>query len=347
MNRRMFGLGVFAAAGCASTGGAAQGGSIDEGAWTDINGVEQWVAIRGRDTRNPILLFLHGGPGMGITQSMPMFDTWTEDFTVVLWDQPGSGATGKKHAGAQGDLSPKRYVADGVALADQLGRRFGQRRVVLMGISWGARLGPMMVRKRPDLFSVYVGTAQPVGRRGDAYGQARALEIQRERGIASGIAALEKLGPPPYATFEDFMVRQQYVSPPFVPVDPREMVKTSEARLLFQGLGSDAPYLAFGAESQKPVDMNLFMETLQTTFPERDWELRDLGLSWPIPVFVFQGETDLNAPAAMAHAWVDEIEAPVKAYEMIPGAGHNTVLFRDELLTLLRKHVLPHVQTQI
>ncbi len=269
---------------------------------------------------------------------MPMFDTWMQEFTVVLWDQPGSGGTGKKHAFAHGDLSVERYVADGVALAEQLRRRFGQRRIVLMGISWGARLGAMMTQKRPDLFSVYVGMAQPVGRRGDAYGQARALEIQRERGIAAGVAALEKLGPPPYATFEDFMVRQQYVSPPFVPMDPREAAKTAAARELFAGLPSDAPYLAFGADSQKPMDMNLFMETLRATFAQRDWEMRDIGRSWAMPVFVFQGETDLNAPEAMAREWLAEINAPMKAYEMIPGAGHNTVLFRDELLALLRKH---------
>jgi pimeloyl-ACP methyl ester carboxylesterase len=344
MNRRAFGLGLFAAAGCASAHEPPTGGPVDEGSWTDINGVEQWVAIRGRDTRNPVLLFLHGGPGAGNASSMPMYDAWTEDFTVVLWDQPGSGATGKRHTANQGDLSVDRYVNDGVALAEQLRRRFGQRRIVLVGISWGTRLGLMMVRRRPELFSAYVGTAQTIGRRGDAYGQRRALEIQRERGIAAGVTTLEKLGPPPYATFEDFMVRQQYVSPPFVPMDPREAARTSEARTLIAAAPADAPYLAFGEASKAPLDMSLFTTTLRATFPQRDWEIRDLGASWPLPVFVFQGETDLNAPPAMARQWLEEIAAPAKAYEVIPGAGHNTVLFKDELLALLRKHVLAHAR---
>jgi pimeloyl-ACP methyl ester carboxylesterase len=137
------------------------------------------------------------------------------------------------------------------------------------------------------------------------------------------------------------------VSPPFAPVDPREAAKSAAVRQLFAGQSADEPYLAFGAESQKPADMNLFMETLRATFRERDWEIRDMGLSWPIPVFVFQGETDLNAPEAMAREWLEEIDAPLKAYEVIPGAGHNTALFPDELLALLRKHVLADARVQI
>ena len=37
-----------------------------------INGITQWLSIRGRDRRNPILLFLHGGPG---SPTMPA--AWT------------------------------------------------------------------------------------------------------------------------------------------------------------------------------------------------------------------------------------------------------------------------------
>ena len=59
-----------------------------------INGSIQWLSIRGRDRRNPILLFLHGGPG---SPTMPVAYTfqspWEDYFTVVQWDQRGTGKT--------------------------------------------------------------------------------------------------------------------------------------------------------------------------------------------------------------------------------------------------------------
>jgi proline iminopeptidase len=344
MNRRGFGLGFLAAAGCATAGQSLGDGPIDEGAWTTINGVEQWVAIRGKSLRNPVLLFLHGGPGLGIATSMRLFDAWTDDFTMVLWDQPGGGATGAKHLADQGELTPDRFARDGIALAEQLRKRFGKRKIVLMGISWGTHLGVEMARRRPDFFSVYVGTAQTTGRDARVVGYRMALEKMRERGNTAAVAALERVGPPPYSKLEDFLVRQQYTNPPFLPMSAIESAKALEMQKRLNPPNLDAPYVAYRSPPPGYDMMKLFMETLRAMQSrEDDWDIRDLGLDWPMPVFVFQGENDLNTPAVTAQAWMAEIRAPRKVYEMIPHAGHNTMVFGEELLVLLRKHVLPAI----
>jgi alpha-beta hydrolase superfamily lysophospholipase len=87
-----------------------------------------------------------------------------------------------------------------------------------------------------------------------------------------------------------------------------------------------------------------FMAAQQATWRETwSWEIGRLGKKFAVPLFIFQGEADLNTPAAPAREWLEAVEAPRKAFEIVPGAGHGVVLFHRELLKLLEKHVLPAV----
>jgi hypothetical protein len=65
-------------------------GSISEKIRVNINGVEQGMFIKSKNSTNPVLLYLHGGmPDYFLTQKYP---TGLEDyFTVVWWEQRGSG----------------------------------------------------------------------------------------------------------------------------------------------------------------------------------------------------------------------------------------------------------------
>ena len=83
-----------------------------------INGLDQWITLRGQDRRNPVILFLHGGPGLASSGSAPVFASWERDFTIVQWDQPGSGATFAKNiATDKGPYTQARYLADAIAVA--------------------------------------------------------------------------------------------------------------------------------------------------------------------------------------------------------------------------------------
>jgi pimeloyl-ACP methyl ester carboxylesterase len=52
-----------------------------------IGSIEQWITIKGTDRSNPVVLFLHGGPGDAWSPyADAMFAGWENDFTLVQWD---------------------------------------------------------------------------------------------------------------------------------------------------------------------------------------------------------------------------------------------------------------------
>lgn len=309
-------------------------GAIDEGLFVDINGLQQWITVRGKDRANPVLLFLHGGPGFPTSQWAPVFEPWESYFTVVQWDQPGGGATyAKNGAENQGVLNIARYVSDGLAVAEWVRTRLEAEKIVVMGSSWGTVLGLEMVHARPQLFSAYVGTAQVSSGFGDPRMYKIVLDAAHSRGDSAAVAALEQLGPPPYTSFETFLTRQQFANIPA----PREEAQRSAMAPLFAPAPPEArytPHLNYDF-------IAVFLATQRAMFDEMQrYNIRYLGLRFEVPIYIFQGDADLNTPPALAREYFDELRAPDKFMTLIPGAGHDTIVFAPELLELLRTHVL-------
>jgi pimeloyl-ACP methyl ester carboxylesterase len=127
-----------------------------------LGGVEQWVLIRGQDTSNPVLVFLHGGPGSpAIPYARFSFEPLEQHFTVVSWDQRGCGKSYNAGIDAQ-SLTFDQLFSDAHELILQMRDRFNTEKVFLMGISWGAILGVHLAEQYPELLHAYVGIAQPV-----------------------------------------------------------------------------------------------------------------------------------------------------------------------------------------
>jgi pimeloyl-ACP methyl ester carboxylesterase len=138
---------------------------VQEGGFVVIGSIQQWVQIRGEDRNNPVLLFVHGGPGSSTLPMSSGWQPWEKYFTVVQWDQRGTGRT----YGATGDataptMTLERMTQDGIELAEYLRSHLHKDKIVLVGHSWGSYLGIHIVKQRPDLFHAYVGTGQVIGR---------------------------------------------------------------------------------------------------------------------------------------------------------------------------------------
>ena len=126
-----------------------------------VNETRQWVLIRSENATNPIVLFVHGGPGTAqLTLMRKNTQPLEKYFTVVNWDQRRAG---KSFAAGRADekMTRGQFVDDLVDLSSYLAKRFHKDRILLVGHSWGSVIGLLAASKNPDLFSAYVGIGQP------------------------------------------------------------------------------------------------------------------------------------------------------------------------------------------
>src|SRR5687767_1627950 len=144
---------------CASRS-SGDGARIEEASFVPLGGIEQFVTIRGDDRSNPVLLHIHGGPGWAFAAFTAEFAPYEADFTVVQWDQRGSGCTFGRHGEATPELTLDRLASDGIELAGHLRSRLGGPKIIVLGHSFGSIVAIEMVRRAPEQFVLYVGTAQ-------------------------------------------------------------------------------------------------------------------------------------------------------------------------------------------
>src|SRR6476660_5120670 len=118
-----------------------ESGSISEKIHVKINGLEQGMFIKSTDGTNPVLLVVHGGPGMPdyfLTQRYPTH--LEDDFTVVWWEQRGTGISYGPGIPPE-SMTIEQFVADTLAVSDYLRGRFAKEKIYLLGHSWGTFIG--------------------------------------------------------------------------------------------------------------------------------------------------------------------------------------------------------------
>ncbi len=313
--------------------------AIDEGRFVEIDGVEQWITIRGANRDNPALLLV-GGPGAAFTAFAPLFAPWEARFTLVQWDQPGAGAThGKNGVNATGPITLERIARDGIAVAELACRTLGKQKVGLLCFSGGTIVGLMMIKRRPELFSAYVGSGQVVDwARQDALSYELLLDEARKSANRPAIADLERIGPPPYADTATDAVKSRYAGAmtdaeraAMSALDPDELVA-------LQSPPAEAAYIAPGVPLEDPRTraMAVYAELRDEIVA---FDARTLGSTFDVPMFFFQGDRDVFTVTSEVRDYAAEIQAPQKAFVLVEGAGHSTLFMRDALLRLLDAHV--------
>jgi pimeloyl-ACP methyl ester carboxylesterase len=109
---------------------------ISEDGFVRIGGIEQWVAIRGRDRSRPAMLFLHGGPCEAESPFLSLFAPWEERYVVAQWDQRGTGRTFGR-SGTPPNMTMEQLTKDAIEVTQYVLNRVQAHKLILVGFSWG------------------------------------------------------------------------------------------------------------------------------------------------------------------------------------------------------------------
>ena len=307
---------------------------IDEGRYVEIGGLQQWITIRGQDRRNPVLLFLHGGPGDATNPwGYAAFGSWLRHFTVVQWDQRGAARTLARNGTASAaTVSVERMARDGIELAEWLRASQGKAKIVLVGHSFGSILGVFMARARPDLFHAFVGTGQVADpARNYAVAYRALLQKARSAGPPAAVRELEEIGPPPYADGRGYGVQRKWSNR----FEGADLFLPSTLGLALMAPGSTVEDTNAWLEGQMSSAERLVPETSAL-------EAKALAGRFALPVFVIQGAEDFTTPTSLARSFVDQVQAPRKGFVPLAGGGHFAVFMKsDAFLRALLAQVRP------
>ena len=315
--------------------------SISEKIHVTINGVEQGMFIKGKNSNNPVLLFVHGGPGMPEYWLTQRYPTGLEDyFTVVWWEQRGAGLSYSPAIPAE-TMTAEHFISDTLEVTKYLRKRFGREKIYLMAHSWGSYIGIQAAAREPDSYYAYIGMGQISYQiKSEQLAYAYALEYYKKSGNIDMVQRLEAAPPtltvPLPAAYE--ALRDAYmhgagigtthamrsvVTGIFLPSWQFREYTIGEKINLWRGK-------SFSGSSA----FNLW-DTMQAT--DLTKQVTRLG----IPVYFFEGAYDYTCAYPLAKDYFAQLKAPVKGFYTFAHSAHSPLFEEPEkMLEILQHDVL-------
>ncbi len=296
-------------------------GSIASLEKVTLGGVEQWILIRGADTTKPVLLWLHGGPGVPAMPFVGLFQTpeLEANFVVVQWDQRGAGKSFSEDLTAE-DMRGENFVSDTLELTEILRERFNQDKIFLFGHSWGSALGFMTIMENSEPYYAYIAAAERVDwSRSQTISYEWVMEQAQENNDTEVIQVLESIQP-------------------FDPTNPEHIAAKSQFLDLY--LGGDChteglcdTYFEYALSGKSPeytsADIEKTLAGLEFTRQTLGLEALQYHLSSdfvsPIPVHFFAGRYDYHTPGELAEEYFNLLEAPAKSFTWFENSGHSMI----------------------
>ncbi len=279
-----------------------------------VDGLPERLLIRGRDpVHNPVLLFVHGGPGFPAAPFRQVNSDLEREFTVVHWDQRGAGYSYFPEGVPLDTMRVEQFVRETLAVSRHLCRQFHQPKLYLLGHSWGTLPAILAADRDPQLFYAYIAVSQLVDiNESERRLTAAALRHAQTAHARAMARELRAVGPPPYWDLPDQDRAENFISKLF-PRVPHEATDLRLGALALTSRYYPLPEVirCFRSYqfSRRLLDPQLHGYDLRRLVPELD-----------VPIYFFVGREDTTFGVTMQQEYFRALNDP---------RGKEFVLFRD------------------
>ncbi len=297
-------------------------GGINELMAVRIGGIPQWISIRGADRANPILLFLHGGPGDPMMPESWTFQRpWEDFFTVVQWDQRDAGKTfSAAHRVPDRTMTMAQLQSDTDQMISWLRHRYHKRKIFLLGFSFGSILGLRVAIQHPNWLHAYIGVGQVVNAyRNEVVGYRETLAKAEAVHDEAAIDALKSIAPYPNPTgptpISKVIIERRWDAA----LGGMLYGHTKDDETQFWDLSPD--YSSYDVRSAELGELS----SVEILVPQLYNVSFDHDLSFGCPIVFFAGAHDRTTPESLVAAYYRKIRAPAKSFFLIQNAAHYVV----------------------
>ena len=316
-------------------------GGINETMYVDINGTQQWINIYGQNKENPVLLYLHGGPGSATSDmDYPVLRKLSDIYTVVNWDQRDAGHNWNKQQSST-PVTYEQLFSDGEEMTKFLLDYMHTDKITVMGISWGAAFGANMVLDHPEYYDKLIALSWPVDNieiqkafkeqalewtKDDPEFHKKAENIITEQSVYDSMTFDEQLE----ASKEQYSIEERYCEPDSLFVGDVNLISA----MIFNPYWSLKDYYNIYVTQSNSLNYdNLSDFCYYQCMMKGSWEAFSVldRTEYKVPVYTINGNKDYTIMPCVVKEYFDSITAPDKAYYEVEGGHYMPMLLSDQL----------------
>ena len=302
--------------------------------YVTLSGIEHYLLHYQTKPDNPVLLFIHGGPGQSESMMAYVVEEYEKrNYNIVYYDQRGAGKTYLRNKKEKPDTEILKN--DLLEIVLYLKKVYQKEKIGILGHSWGSVLGSMFALEHPEHTLCYIGCGQVVDlMENERVGYLKLKNAIEKSGNKKDQKRLLKIGEYPVDYFDMQvykkmgMVRKLQGKYNLAMFFDKSMIKIFMKSPII-GMRDIIPFLTG------------IMVNMQVMSDLMSFDLRQKGVDYQVPVYYVLGENDQQTPVELGKKYFDEIKAPVKKMYLIKNAGHcpmldNTVDYRNAIFEIVK-----------